>query len=130
MSDFRNCLVNWSGNGLWLPLLPTGRPGQQQLSVRSCVPLRSLHSSLLPPFPALLWAFCSLLALSSTRCLSLPLPAAHHRCHSSTQVRAQRIWGGQGHYCRRIQRWAVISSQRPKSSLHSGVHTLILPFRR
>lgn len=44
MSDFRNCLVNWSGNGLWLPLLPQGRPRKQQLLVRSHVS-PSLHPS-------------------------------------------------------------------------------------
>ena len=97
MSDFRNCMANWSGNGLELPWLPTG---EAQEATAVCQELRSsLYRFTTPLFsisPALLWGFCSLLALSrghtrmlqSQSCLSLPLPAVHHRCHSSTQVRA------------------------------------------
>lgn len=64
----------------------------------SCLPgavflLSRFTSPLFSVSAALLWGFCSLLALSSTRCLSLPLPAARRRCHSSTQVRAQRPAG-------------------------------------
>lgn len=88
MSDFRNCTANWCGNGLELPLLPTGE-AQEAAAVcqELCSFLYHFTTPLFSTFPALLWGFCNLLALNSTRCLSLPLPAVHHRCHSSTQVR-------------------------------------------
>ena len=95
MSDFRNCMANWSGNGLELPWLPTGEAQEATAVCRElCCSLCCFTTPLFSISPALLWGFCSLLALSSTRCLSLPLPAVHHRCHSSTQERhlLDQVW--------------------------------------
>ena len=60
MSDFRNCMANWSGNGWKLPLLPTGEAWEAAAGCQElCSSLRHFNPTLFIPQP-----FCRVSAAS------------------------------------------------------------------